>query len=659
MKGMQEMKRHLIFDLTANINPLMRATSLLFVFLLTGVSAQAGALKISSKISTPAMKAAIAEVEAKIPQEMKSALRGTYTVDLDSAKNTSDVCKEALDFDKLVRIDIILARRRILIQPALFKFLESPKTCGSYSGHQLMVSAMIHQLAHQYDLSNQIWDNKTDQQEIRSCLNQYPKEKGKYTNPPSPVCQYYLETNYKISDSLNYRSLADFKGIRSDSKNELVARIGNSEELTSVQEHFALNLTQHLLDSTYACRRPAINSFFETLLKSKAFPDGSCDKNTFIFTSAGGWKINIDPKKVYQVHYLFASKGEEISSRWGHAMIRLVTCAPDRTEVGPACLEDVAYHVILSYRANIDDVIINNWDGLTGKYPSQLMTFPNGNIVDEYTSGQWRELISLPLKFTEKQKDLFVLSALEHIWSYSGSYKFLTNNCATEADQLVRAVLPKNHPYQSVGSITPLGMYTDLNRYKLIDVSLVDDKIKARAAGHFYPSRKVALDAAYDKAKKLYGGYKDITELTLQSTAAERREVYEHIESYEDIGSVYLVEKYISSVVERGLQAVISRSIQSDRLTDVELGESIDKLIASGQNRLPWKFATKGYGIPLASEIISDEEVAKRYREGSAYIAAYREGLLQRHPEFTAELNAVKMNMDILMNLKKKLNYQN
>ncbi|MNK89379.1 hypothetical protein D3C87_1093870 [compost metagenome] len=650
------MKSRLILNLDLPVSQLLRAGSLLFILLVTGVSAQAGALKVSAKIATPAMKAALAEVEAKLPQEMKAALRGAYTVDLDSAKNTSDVCKEALNFDKLVRTDILVARRRILIQPALFKFLDSTQTCGSYSGQQLMVAALIHQLAHLYDQSNHYWDNKTDQKEITSCKNQYPKEKGKYTNPPSAICEYYLESNNKISDSLNYRSLSDYKGIRQESKNELYGRIGNVRELDSVHEHFALNLTQHLLDSSYACRRPALNSFFETTLKSKAFPEGSCEKNTMIYSSAGGWKFNIDPKKVYQVHFVFAAKGEEISSRWGHSMLRLVTCAPDRETVGPECLMDVAYHLILSYRANIDDVIINNWDGLTGKYPSQLMMFSNGEIVDEYTSGQWRELISLPIKFSEAQKDLFVQSVLEHYWSYSGSYKFLTNNCATEADQLIRAVLPKNHPYQNTGSITPLGVYTDLNRNKLIDISLVEDKEKARAAGYFYPSRKVALDAAFGKAKNLYGDYKDITELTTQSSAAERSEIYQQIESYEDIGKAYIVEKYIYGVVERAMQSVVSRSIQADRVTDVALGEAIDKLIASGQNRLPWKFATKGYGIPLAGELISNEEVAKRYREGSVKITEYREGLLQRHPEFTAELNAVKANLEILTNLKKKFN---
>lgn len=649
------MKRRLILISSFNINQLMQAGSILFILMMTSFSVQAATLKAASKVATPAMKAAIAEVEAKLPREMKSALRGAYTIDLDSAKNTSDVCKEALNFDKLIRTDILLARRRILIQPALFKFLESSKTCGGYTGQQLVVAALIHQLAHQYDQSNQYWDNKTDKKELRSCQYQYPKEKGQYTNPPSSVCHYYLEAKYKISESPNYRSLSDYNGIRQDSKNDLLGRIGNTQELTSVHEHFALNLTQHLLDSSYSCRRPAMNSFFETLTKSKAFPEGSCEKNTMVFTSAGGWKFDIDPKKVYQIHFLFASEGEEISSRWGHSMIRLVTCAPDRTTVGPECLEDVAYHLILSYRANVDDVIINNWDGLTGKYPSQLMLFSNGEIVDEYTSGQWRELISLPIKFSEKQKDLFVQSVLEHYWSYSGSYKFLTNNCATETEQLVRAVLPKNHPFHSTGSITPLGLYNDLDRHNLIDISLVDNKEKARAAGYFYPSRKVALDEAYARAKKLYG-YKDITELAALSTAAERREIYLQIESYEDIGKAYLVEKYISGVVERGLQAVISRSIQSDRVTDVALGEAIDNLVASGQNRLPWKFATKGYGIPLASEVISDEEVAKRYREGSAYIVAYREGLLQRHPEFLEEVKAVKANMELLTNLKKNFN---
>lgn len=625
----------------------------LFVFSIFGLfqaSAEASVLKAHPRIATGPVKAALAEVEAKLPPLMKKALGETYTVDVDSVKMKNKICGGTTDFDELVRRDPFTSRRRILLNVGLLQVLGGTQKCDSSSGQELVVAALIHELAHLYDRSDFIWDNPVDKNELKSCRFRFKKEKGRYTSAPTPVCKYYLEARHKISDSLNYRSLADFKGQRQESKNELLGRIGNPQELTSVQEHFALNLTQYLLDSSYACRRPALNTFFERLTQAQAFPEGSCQKTTSIYTSSGGWKFDIDPKKVYQLHFLFASKGEEMVSRWGHSMLRLVTCAPERTHVGPECLEDVAYHIVLSYRANVDDVIVNNWDGLRGKYPSQLMIFALSEIVEEYTRGQWRDLISLPLNFSEAQKELLVLSALEHYWSYSGSYKFLSNNCATEADQLVRAVLPKHHPYHSTHSLTPLGMYKDLDRYGLTNRELLVDKDRARSFGHFFPSQKGILDKAFVKVKDKFRSYKDIAELASRSTAAERRAVYEALEAFDEIGAAYLLEKYTSGVVERELQARIARSLQLDRTTDVTLAKSIENLVAAGQNRLPWKFGAEGYGIPLAQELATDEEVTKRYHEGSLYIAQYREGLLHRFPELTQELNGVKANMELLTN---------
>src|SRR3546814_13852419 len=49
---------------------------------------------------------------------------------------------------------------------------------------------------------------------------------------------------------------------------------------------------------------------------------------------------------------LFRSNGV---SRWGHSMLRLVICAPDRPR-GPDCRLDLDQHLVLSYRAFVGDV---------------------------------------------------------------------------------------------------------------------------------------------------------------------------------------------------------------------------------------------------------------------------------------------------------------
>ena len=65
-------------------------------------------------------------------------------------------------------------------------------------------------------------------------------------------------------------------------------------------------------------------------------------------------------------------------------MLRLVICAPGR-DPGPDCRLDLDHHLVLSFRAFVDDVQLSSWDGLTGVYPSRLFILPLGQVIDEYT----------------------------------------------------------------------------------------------------------------------------------------------------------------------------------------------------------------------------------------------------------------------------------
>src|SRR3546814_3856744 len=88
-------------------------------------------------------------------------------------------------------------------------------------------------------------------------------------------------------------------------------------------------------------------------------------------------------------------------SRWGHSMLRLVVCAPGRPR-GPDCRLDLQYHLVLSFRAFVDDVQVSSWRGLTGSYPSRLYLLPLQQVVDEYTRVELRGLQSIPLRRSEE-----------------------------------------------------------------------------------------------------------------------------------------------------------------------------------------------------------------------------------------------------------------
>ncbi|UOF02390.1 lipoprotein N-acyltransferase Lnb domain-containing protein [Bdellovibrio reynosensis] len=614
--------------------------SFLVMTLVFTMSTHAQTLSAGPKSASASFTQFIKDVDSRIPTSVKAAIK-TYKVEYVERELPADICNTHVNLDGLVRTDFLGLRKRIYLKVYPEQKLSCPHTTAS----ELAKKALLFQVASLYDQSPGHWQNKADQAALAQCESEHQQDRKA---PLSPRCQYYLENRFRVSGSANYRNLSDYKGQRLHSKNKLDLRLLNEHETDSASEHFAIHFSEFLLNPDFECRKPAFHSYFVALTGRRPFPAGSCQGVSHIFTSTGAWKIDIAPEKVYQVHFLYASKGEEMMSRWGHSMLRLVVCAPFRTVVGPECLTDVAFHLVLSYRANIDDVIINYWDGLTGKYPSQLMAFSMPEVIDEYTRGQWRDLISLPLRISEAQKNLLVQSALEHYWSYAGDYKFLTNNCASETDQLVRAALTKNHSYQDSFAASPKGMYKNLIRYGVVDSQLVIDPKEAQRKGYFFPSQKESLDRAFSKMNDHFSNYASLAEFAEYSSALERRSVYAELESFEEIGRAYLIEKYVALVQQRKQQKLISTSLQNNQ--DHSLSEVIDKLVEASQDRLPWRLAHGGYGVPLQTEVLTDEAVGLKVQEGRKWGGQYQDLLLKKFPEVDEELKGIKQNLELLTN---------
>src|SRR5690606_41689444 len=137
----------------------------------------------------------------------------------------------------------------------------------------------------------------------------------------------------------------------------------------------------------------------------------------------------LDPARVYEVPYLLAEGNHELMSRWGHSMLRLVVCAPGR-EPGPECRLDLSHHLVLSFRAFVDDVQLSSWAGLTGGYASRLFVLPLEQVVEEYPAVQLRGLRSLPLDLQPAEVAMLLERVGRLHWSYDGRYRFIGNNCA-------------------------------------------------------------------------------------------------------------------------------------------------------------------------------------------------------------------------------------
>jgi hypothetical protein len=102
-------------------------------------------------------------------------------------------------------------------------------------------------------------------------------------------------------------------------------------------------------------------------------------------------KYELDPSRVYQIHYLHASEGEATVSSFGHSMLRVVMCAPGRT-IGRDCFKDIDHHIVLSFRANVGDIKTDTIKGITGEYPSQLIIMSLKDAIKEYNVRELRDL---------------------------------------------------------------------------------------------------------------------------------------------------------------------------------------------------------------------------------------------------------------------------
>ena len=85
------------------------------------------------------------------------------------------------------------------------------------------------------------------------------------------------------------------------------------------------------------CRRPALYRYYQAHFGWAPPAKDTC-ANTFAFLNAGNDFAKtplgqVDPERVYAIDYLLAEANQNLVSRWGHSMLRLVICAPGRPRV--------------------------------------------------------------------------------------------------------------------------------------------------------------------------------------------------------------------------------------------------------------------------------------------------------------------------------------
>ncbi|AXK72089.1 DUF4105 domain-containing protein [Lysobacter sp. TY2-98] len=286
-------------------------------------------------------------------------------------------------------------------------------------------------------------------------------------------------------------------------RNDFRDRSPDAYERTDPREFVAVNLEHFLLDADYACRRPELAQWFATRA-GRDQPARECGAPVFAQPRPVGAAdesplLALDPARVYAVDYLLAGPDTQPMSRWGHSMLRLVICAPGHAS-GPECRLDIAWHVVLSFRAFVDDVQLSSWRGLTGDYPSRLFLLPMPQVIDEYTKVELRDLTSLPLKLSRGEIASLVERAAQVHWSYDGRYRFVSRNCAVDTWTLLHDGVPRLASID-LRSFTPTGLQSKLVHAGIADAHVLDDADTARRVGYRFDSQAQHYAQLFDVAK--------------------------------------------------------------------------------------------------------------------------------------------------------------
>jgi hypothetical protein len=606
----------------------------------------------------PAVEKFLSDAEALLPPQMKNVLNRKVTVRFTHLDSTAEFVTPACNGEEQSaettlngnvaqvrgRVDqgrrlseanasIVLLNSAMIAEIVKGSGQSKSYACGHRSLYRLALATLVHEISHLYDFTSYMTPERGYQ--LQDCIAQELK------NGTSPNCEMEFSQHPRlVSGTPTFRNMEHWDPY--SNRNFLHARSQDPYEFTRPEESFAVNMEYFLMDPEYGCRRPVEYRYFRDHFSFDPYPVRKCKLNTQLEMSneligASGAKFDLDPSRVYQVHYLFASKGKQMMSRFGHAMFRIILCNPTRKEVGPACLNDIANHVVVSFRANQGDWSIDSWKGLTGKYPSQMFLYPfYPAIVNEYTLDEPRDLISLPLNLNEQDKARFIERVIETYWTYQGKYYFITNNCATEALHLLKGVV-QNPDFQNLDVATPIGLYQELSRFHLIDTELVSDQKQAMKKGYYFPTTNYVFEQAFGKIRNAAGAgmpFSSLDDYMKKSDAEWRKQLYVSLRSLKSLNTgvntaqknlasyFFILESYLVRTTRLDFMAELAHLLDDPKN---EMSAKLHRVMELQQKSSPLSSPMTGYGVPseedleAASQIVSDpartDEELRLYRE--------------------------------------------
>lgn len=515
---------------------------------------------------------------------------------------------------------------------------------------QELLATLVHEIAHLHD-RGRYW-NSEQRSLLRHCRNRY-RTQGKAGLPAE--CRGQTERRFTLSDDPRFLDLAGWaqqtgrRGIR-EADNHRSYRSPDNYELHSPAEYLAVNLEYFLLDPQYACRRPALHAYFRNHFDWAPSAADCPGEVPYLYAGLDAQRPalgSLDPERIYAVHYLLAEPNEQWVSRWGHSMLRLVICAPGRPP-GPDCLLDLDHHLVLSFRAFVDDLQLSSWDGLIGNYPSRLFMLPLQKVVDEYTRLELRGLSSVPLRLDEQARRQLALQATTLHWSYDGTYYFISNNCAVETLKLLRSgsALPQ---LQDLDSLTPTGLLEVLHARGLADLQPLQDRQAALRQGYYFDSYRERYQQMFEVIRSRLQIPIERMEDWLASPADQRQAWFAAADTRSTAALLVLEE-----AIRRRQMLLIQQDLKQRFLSPdappalAETAQQVQGLLsASSFLSRPGELLSEGYGLPQPQESQRFIELADAKQQA---LLASADGLEQRlrsliDPQQRKQLDATNDNL--------------
>lgn len=600
----------------------------LMLFLLVGISNYSIANESDLKLFTletknipseyrEAITRFLSEIEDRVPPIIKESIKDKITINFanfDQNKGIAALTKNKCEKPENVLLGQVNPFKPNIINisqlflPEILKGEENSTqfNCGHKSYYRQAMATVLHELSHIYDHKKLRAKDYLDKLSVCS---------GKVTL--SEECRGLINESDKntITGLNSFFKLANWKTkllFLNKAKNLSSKRSPDAYEYKNLEEHYAVNFEYFIMDPEYKCKRPSYYQYYEKHFEYSPYLDKKCDINTKIILDDKRTVVDISPDRVYRVDYLLASGGDELISGFGHSMYRLIVCAPFRTKVDENCLKDKLYHVVLSYRANVSDIKTNSIKGLIGGYDSILYMLSFPNVIEEYNMGELRDLYSLPIHLSKNEKEQFLYKVLENYWEYVGDYKFITNNCASESNELLQAAL-NDHSVSYGNVVRPYGLMTKIIDNKLSDKNYFKDLNKAKKDGIFFSSDAELLKDIEKEILKNNeeGKSKDIKKSLDGVSSGQIEEVYKAIL---DMGTTEVAHNKLNrlSILTQAILSVKQHSIDEKVGTYLEKHEKekseIGNLIRDWNNKRKdsrLKAFDNNYGIPLN---VSDED---------------------------------------------------